>query len=324
MAVNQGRLGTVGFALQTAFGSANTTPDVYLPFNSYTVEGKHEPIPITHAVSHRISNVSSVRGKKWSEGDMEINLDAVNAGYLFKLALGNEVYTAGTPSDHVFYTTVSGNTPKFATLMVEREGADTQEFDNMACNTLTLAVSDGAATLAASLMGGYPKAGANNTPTTTSGTVFSFANYALQFGTDLATADAASGTPVQEFTLEINNNLEVIHSSQATQGTTSYDISALRTKNLEISGSYKLFFDSTTDLDAYANLTKRSMIATFYASANEQIIISIPKFRINEKTVDTGIDDLYMITANFVAELDRTQVPNDVNVNIKNSKASTY
>jgi hypothetical protein len=324
MALNQGRLGTVGFALQASFGTPVTTPDVYLTFNSMTLEEKHEVIPVQGAVSHRMNNVSSVLGKKWGEGDLEVDMDVVKAGYIVKWALGNEIYTAGTPSQHLFYTTVSGNTPKLATITYEREGADIVRFSDVAVNTMTLNITDGIATLAANVRGRYPVAGADLTPTTVSGTVITFGNMALQFGADLATADAAAATPVQEFQLEVNNNLEVIHSTQATQGTTSYDVSNIRTKNLEITGSYKLFFDGTTDMAAYSALTKRSMIATFQSSPNEVIEVKIAKFRVDEKTVETGVDDLFMITANFVAELDTSQVPNDLSVLIKNTKSSVY
>lgn len=324
MASNQGRLGSIGIAFQSAFGSPDTTMDVFIPYNSNTMEGMHEPIAVNHAVGHRMSEVSSVMGKKRGEGSLEANLDVTHAGYFFKWALGNELYTAGTPSNHVFYTIASGNAPLFATVINTRPGADVEQFSDAAVNTLTLNVADGLATVAVNVMSKFPTTGATQTPTTVSGTVFSFANMGLQFGSSLAVAGSATPTPVQEFSLEINNNLEVIHSTQATSGTATNDVSMIRCKNLEISGQYKLFFDSTTDRDAYYTLNKRSMIAKFSNGSLEDLTVKIAKFRLDEKTVETGIDDLYMITGTYKAELDRSQVPNDLNVTINNAKASTY
>jgi hypothetical protein len=245
-----GSLGYIGFALQTDFDTPNTTPDVYLPFNTFTLEGKHEPTPVEHSVTSRVKDVSSVSGKKQSEGDVEINLDTVNSGYLFKLFMGNELLAAGTPNTHTFYPTVSGNTPKFATI-IRNFGDVTQKQYTVAANTMSIAVSDGLTTLGMGLMGKFPVAGASQTPTTTSGTVMNFARYSIQLGADLATADAASPTPAEDFTLEANNNLIMVHSSRSTDGTNSNDVRLIRQGRLELTGTYKIFFDSTTERDRY-------------------------------------------------------------------------
>ena len=324
MASNQARLGSVGIAFQSAFGTPDTTMDVFIPYNSNTLEGMHEPIAVNHAVGHRMSEVSSVQGKKHSEGGLEADLDVTHAGYFFKWALGNEIYTAGTPSNHVFYTTVSGNAPLFATVINTRTGADVEQFSDVAVDTLTLNAADGLATVAVNVKGKFPTTGATQSPTTISGGVVSIYNMSAKFGDTLALAGVATPTPLQEFSLEVNNNLEVIHSSQATAGTDSNDVAMIRCKNLGISGQYKLFFDNTTDRDAYYTLVKRSMIVKFSLGSLQDITINIAKFRLDEKTVETGVDDLYMITGSYTAELDRSQVPNDLNVVINNAKTSVY
>ena len=87
-----------------------------------------------------------------------------------------------------------------------------------------------------------------------------------------------------------------------------------------------MFFDSTTDRDAYYANTKRAMIITCSGYTNEQLRVRIPKFRINEADIDTGIDDFYALTADFVAEdtVDAGTATRLIDVLINNDKSSVY
>lgn len=322
--IQQGRQGAVGFAFQSAEGTANATPDVYLPFNSNTLQNRHEPIPVTHSVASRRMNESSVQGKKWSEGELGVILDTVNSGYPIKLFMGNELLDTGTPNSHTFYTTVSGNTPKFATLIYKYGDTVTEQFSDVAANTLSLNIGDGLGELNVALMGNASTDASDITPTTTSGTPLSFTNYSLQFGATLAAAASANPTPVEEFTLEATNNIEMIFSSQSTAGTNSNNPRKKRLGNLEYTGTYKLFFDSVTERDAYMTSIKRALRVRFTIGSLETFTINISKFRLNEYEIDTGIDNLYAISGSFTGETDRTQVPNDFNIIIQNSKGTVY
>lgn len=322
--IQQGRQGSIGFAFQTDEDTPNTTPSVYLPWNVNTIQGRHEPISVQHSVASRRMNESSVQGRKWCDGDLGVNLDMINSGYLIKWALGNELLATGTPNEHTLYTTVSGNTPRFATLIHTFGDTAIQQLNGVACNTLSLSVSDTLAELTAGVLGKFPVSGETQTPTTLSGTVLAFPTYNLKLGADLSAAESASPTPAQEFNLDINNNLEQIWSSQKTAGTNSNDVRTTRLGNLEITGNYMLFFDSVTERDAHYNLIKRAAVVTFGVGGLEELKINMSKFRVNEKEIETGLDDLYAITGNFVVETDRSQVPNDINVVLKNNKSTIY
>lgn len=294
MSITIGRLGFLGLGIESVQGTA-VAPSVYLPYTENTMRGHHEPIEVIGAKTSRIIQRGSVVGKKWGEGDVKIDLDVVNSGYLFKLALGNELLATGTPNTHTFYTSVSGNTPKTATLLHSRE-TDVEQFVSAAVNELTLEVSDELATLSASFMTNSPTNAATAAAVTTSGTVLAFKDYTVKFGNTIANAVAANATPTNELTLTISNNLEVIHRSG------SADVSTIRNKGVSVAGSYTLFFDSTTDRDAYYNLNKRAMVITFTGNANESITINIPRFRLSEGEISTGIDDFYVINCEFMAE----------------------
>jgi hypothetical protein len=316
--VQIGRLGSLGIAIETSPGSANTTAAVYLPFTENSMRGHHTPLQDISARSSRIQDSNSVLGKRWAEGSVKINADVKNSGYLWKLALGNELYVAGTPSNHTFYPTVSGNAPLTATLINTRGGTDIEQYTYACINELSFEMAEGLGVMTASFQAQYPTNGTTQTVTTTSGTVFAFKDYFIQFGTTLTTAGAAATTPLTSFTLTIANNLEVIHRSGLS------DVSAIRSKQLKVSGNYKMFFDSITDRDAYYALQKRSMIVTASGITNEQLRIRIPEFRLNEEEIASGLDNFYVLTANFVAEDQVDSGARLIDVRLQNDKTSSY
>lgn len=313
------RTGSLGLGVESTAGQANTTAAVYFPFTENSMRGHHTPIENISSKISRIMDTDSVVGKRWAEGDVKILADVVNSGYLWKLALGTELYVAGTPNSHTFYATVSGNTPLTATLINTRGSTDVEQYTYAAINELGFTVSDGLAEISASFQSQFPTTGAaQSLPTTTSGTILAFKDYFVQFGNTLTVANTATSVPLSEFSLTIANNLETIHRSGLA------DVSAIRSKGLKVTGSYKLFFDSTTDRDAYYQLTKRAMIVTFSGINNESLRFRIPRFRINEADISTGLDDFYAITANFVAEDYVDSGARLLDVRLQNGKAASY
>lgn len=244
--------------------------------------------------------------------------DVVNAGYLWKLALGNELLVTGTPNYHTFYTTVSGNTPLTATLINSRGTTDVEQYTYASINDLTFDVAEKLATLKATWQAQYPSSGSAQTVTTTSGTVLAFKDYFVQFGSTLTTATANPTSPMNEFSLTLANNLEVIHRSG------SANVSVIRTKGFKASGKYTLYFDSVTDRDAYYALNKRAMIITASGNNNEELRIRIPQFRVNEAEIKTGLDAFYILTANFVVEDEVDSGARLIDVRLGNNKSSSY
>ena len=311
-----GRIGSIGLAIETSPGAANTTAAVYLPYSDApTIRGHHEPLEDISATSSRFMDKDSVMGKKWSEGDIQILADTVNSGYFWKMALGNELRATAL---HTFYMTASGNTPTTATIIHSRGTTDVEQYTYCSIDELNFEISDGIGTLTASLQGKFPTSGAAQTETTTSGTVIAFKDYFVQFGGTLTAAAATATTPLSAFSLTVANNLEVIHRSG------NPDVSAIRAKGARVTGSYTLFFENTTDRDYYYSLDKKAMILTASGIGTEYMTVRIPEFRINEAEVETGLDDFYVLTANFVAEDDADVGARLLEVKLNNSKSSDY
>ncbi len=289
-----------------------------MPYNDNTLRGHHAPLENISSRTSRLIDSDSTLGRRWAEGDCEILADVVNAGYLWKLALGNELLVTGTPNYHTFYTTVSGNTPLTATLINSRGTTDVEQYTYASINDLTFDVAEKLATLKATWQAQYPSSGSAQTVTTTSGTVLAFKDYFVQFGSTLTTATANPTSPMNEFSLTLANNLEVIHRSG------SANVSVIRTKGFKASGKYTLYFDSVTDRDAYYALNKRAMIITASGNNNEELRIRIPQFRVNEAEIKTGLDAFYILTANFVVEDEVDSGARLIDVRLGNNKSSSY
>lgn len=289
-----GRLGSLGIGLESVPGTPVAATD-FINYTDISMRGYHEPIEVIGSTSSRYIDRTSVVGKKWSEGDISMDVDTTMTGYFLKMALGNEILTAGSPNIHDFYVTASGNTPKTATMYFDRK-ADVQRYSYVAMNELSLEVSDGLATMTGSFMGDFPDTTTEQTVTVTSGTVMAFPNFEMRLGSSLTTAAAANNTPVNEFSLTITNNVEVLHQ------TGSETPVALRTKGIQVTGSYTLFFDNENEKNAYYNLNKRAMEIKLTGNLNEEIRFRIPTFRLNEAEISTGIDDFFVVSTEFTAE----------------------
>lgn len=318
MSISIGRLGSVGVGIETTPGTP-VAADVYLPYTENSVREMHEPIEVTSSNASRAMDIDSVGGKKWGEGDIAINADIHNSGYLWLLALGNEITTAGTPNNHEFYATFSGNTPKTATLIYTRGiSNDVRRFSYSAIDELTFEVEDGLATMTASFMTKFPDTTSAQTPTTTSGTVLAFKDYFVQFGSTLTEAAAAATTPINDFSLTISNNLEVVHRSGSQQ------VSFIKNKGLRVTGNYTIFFEDSDVRDYYGNLNKRAMILTASGNNNESLRIRIPRFSYRDAEIEAGLDDFYTISSEWTAEDIVDSGARLVDVRLQNDKSTAY
>lgn len=326
MSLVTGRQGYFGLAIEDTAGTPESTPDVFLPFTENSVELKHEKIVDISTRASRILDHNSINGKEWTEGDLAVYLDATNVGYLFKLALGNEVKTTVSASpavdNHQFYVTASGNSPKTATTWDYRgSGPTVRQSSRMAIDSLELEVTnDGLATVTASFMGGESTSVTAPTLTTASGTVFTWADGCLKFGDTLAEARVATATSITNFKLTVANNLETLYRCG------SRTPSEITMGDCEVTGEYTLFFEDDTHLDYYKNNSKKAMVLTLTGAnlggTSEQLEIAFDRISWEDKSIETGSDSLFAYTGNYRAINDTAgQI---LVVNLQNGKTSVY
>lgn len=321
-----GRLGYLGLAIEATPGSAESTPDVFVPFTENSLRGHHEPLVDIAARTSRIKDQGSVAGKRWGEGSVTMYLDSINAGYLMKLAFGTEDRTQRNASppvhDHLLSPSVSGNTPKSATLW-DSKGVDAEQYSYAVVDIAELEINnEGIATLKADFMAKAPSTVTAPALTTTSGTLFTWKDMSARFGSTVAAAKAASVTKLNNFKMSIANSVELNYKSGSNQPDT------ITYGSVEVTGSYTLFFENVTDRDAYYNLTKRSMVVTLAGAGlgsgfSEQLEIVLKKIHIEDMDMDTELDDLFALTCNFRAEWDKDQA-GYAEATLRNGKATDY
>lgn len=319
--MKQGRQGYLGLGIETTPGTA-VPATTHIPWMTNTIKAKHTPIEDIAARGSRVMDFSSTSGKKWSEGDVEVNVDSLQIGYLLKLATGTEATSTPTSgvTDHLFYTTVSGNMPLTATLY-NYQGVDVQQFPSMAVDKLEFDVKDALMTAKASFKGFFPTSG-SDTNATVSGTLLSYASYSMQFGSSLVNAAAASTTAVTDLQVIINNNADTIFESG--QGPTT----RVFWKQLQVTGSYTRYFESQTDRDNYYNLNKQSVIVTasgigLPGNLYEKLVISLAKCAYTDQEITTGIEDFFAIKTTFTAEMDASQ-GKQYDILLRNYRGTAY
>lgn len=331
MSVKTGREPFVGVGIEGTPGSA-VAASKYLPFVTCTIRGMQEPIVDEAAKGIRERVWGAITGPKHGEGDLEIYADVENAPYLLYAALGG--ISSGTASGEsaVYEHTITrkaSNPPKSLTI-IHNDTQDTRKYVYSVINTLEFNVSDGLATISASILSKFPTTG-TGTQAVTEERILAFKDYTVKFGSGangtaaLAAAVSASPKEIRSFTLRINNNAEVQYLSG------DNDAAQVSMGQLEIDGEYILFYEDTTERDHYETLLESSdpvkaMIITFSGDSigsaeTEEIEIRIPNFHLRERATDTSIAGFITENPTFVAEYDPTETKS-IQIKVTNQTAS--
>lgn len=321
-----GRLGYLGLAMEDDPGSAESSPDIYIPYIDNSLRGHHEPLMDISARASRVKDHSSVEGKKWGEGSVSMYLDATNAGYLLKMAFGTEARTEKntTPPvhDHLMYPTVSGNAVTSATIW-DYKGVDVEQFAYASVDTCEIEVTnDGIATINAGMLSKFPSTVSAPTLTTVSGTIFTWKDMEAFFGTTVAGAEASTAIKLNSFRMAVANNLALNYKSGSNEPDT------ITTGSVEVTGSYNLYFENATDRDRYYDLTKRTCVVNIAGAGlgsgySERMQFVLKKIVIEDIDIATGLDDLFALTCNYRAEWDQDQA-GYVEATVRNGKATNY
>lgn len=304
MALKQGRLGFITAGLQSAFDVPATVANSdYVPFTNNTLHGIQEQLKIQHATGNRDVNFSSVPGKRYSQGDLELLLDSKLAGYFLVGAMGS-VSTAnvsGSVNDHTI-TRNNSNTPQYLTIINDRV-IDRQSYNNVAVDELELSVGTDLAMVKAKLNGSYPLTTTSGTNTTTSGNIMSFRNAQFAFGATVSAAQGAANLKPHDFKVTIKNNNEVVHRHG------SGDAAAIVNKGFDIAATMTLYFENTTDRDAYYNQSKQAASLQFTGNQiggglNESLKVNFYQLSIEQLEFETGLDNFFAEKVTFDGEYD--------------------
>lgn len=302
MGLNIGRKGWVGIGLQSGFQVPATIAD-YVDFTDNSLHGQVEQLQVDHATSQRDKLASTVTGKQWSEGDFSMYADSNKIGYFLVSALGT-VQTASLGGGVYRHTITrnNSNTPQYLTITNDR-AVDREIYADICVDELELDIADDIAEAKMKLVGNYPQTTTSGVKTTTSGNVFNFANANFAFSTTISGAQSATNLRPHDFKLTINNNAEAVHAhGYNTPRSVNY-------KEFEASAEFNLYFENTTDRDAYYNQSKQAaslqLLGNGIGGGNrESLAFNFYKTSVESFELETGLDDYYAEKVKLACEFD--------------------
>jgi hypothetical protein len=299
MSLNSSRKGWLGVGVESAFGTtAAMTDNVFWTTN--TLEGVHKPIENNAAYAQRQKVFGSVSGTKWGTGDVEFNLEPSVSGYFLAAALGSTAKTtvSGSVQSHT-HALSQNNTPYSLSLYNDRV-VGRQVYSGASVDKFEVKVGNGLATAKATINSLFPVTTVSGTVTPSSNTLFTWGNYTYKTGATFAAAGSATAMPLTDIDFMIHNNTEVIYESGQNAAT------RIGQKDFEASGNMTAYFETTTERDAFYNLTQGARIVTFLGAGTgttqEKIAFNFYNTYADTFSVNTGIDNFFVEKQSWVSE----------------------
>jgi hypothetical protein len=313
MAKTAGTQVSIGLGIESyAAPGVAVAETVFMPWTDFSIQGISEKAMFNSARGLRNMSSNSMIRRKYSQGSFSVVPDVKNFPYMLSLAMGS--ISSSTVADsaytHTFTINNTNATPRTATITIEEGAVQTVQYLNCVCNSLNFEVSDGYAKATIEVIGTFPgtdtisESFANETE-------FAYHNYTAKFGTSLSNAAGNSATPLKGFTLNINNNVQLDEAFLS--GANTITAGNLVMGRLQITGSYSLHFENTTELAKYQANTKNALIVTFTgsligSSSLETIQFKLGRMVLTAPPVEYNVDGLLILNQEFEVEYEATDV----------------
>jgi hypothetical protein len=322
-----GRQVAVGIGIEATPDTA-VAPTFYPMWTSYSIQGVADKSPHRGSRGTRNAYQDSYIRRKYSSGTVQAVASTRWASYAFALALGVVSPALASGESAVWAKTITPQennaAMKTATVTGKNGSIVTDRFTNVVANTLSLEVSDDWALIGIDVLGGFPDT-SSPTESFIDEYMFAYPDTTLRFGADLAAAAAASPLPVKAFNLSINNNIMI---DEAFRSGSAEPISGGFTGGVrEVTGSYTLAFENTTELNKYLANTRNALIVTMEGTdtigvaSKEKIVIRLGALSLTNAPKSYDQDGLVMITQEFTVETDATD--GDISVIITDTEDGT-
>jgi len=313
MAKTSGTQVAVGLGIESyAAPGVAVAETVFIPWMDFSMQGVSEKSHFTSARGVRNMSSNSMIKRRYSQGSFSFVPNVKNMPYAMSMALGG-VSSSGISDSaytHTFTVNNTNATPRTATVTIEEGAIQTAQYLNCVCNSFNFEVSDDYAKTTVELIGGFvgtdtiSESYANETE-------FAYHQYTAKFGTSLSNAAGNSATPLKGFSLNINNN--VLLDEAFLSGANTITAGNLVNGRLEITGSYTLHFENTTELAKYQANTKNALIVTFEgsligATSKETITFKLGRLVLTKPPVEYNIDGLLVLTQEFTVEYEATDL----------------
>jgi hypothetical protein len=312
MAKIGGRQVEVGIGIEATAGTAVAATD-YFKWDSFSMQGRSDKILLNSARGIRNKTSNSLIMKKYGKGSIEFVPTCDITPYILGMAFGTRNSAAHSGEtlvyDHVFTIQNANASMKTATILVKQGGVQTERYANVVCDTWDFTFDKDFAKCKLGLLSSFPDTG-SVTPAYTQDTMFSRNQMTAKFGTTLSAAASASPTPLVNFMLSGNNNVQM--EDAFLSGSNLPVAGGFLAGPLELKGSYTLQFADTTELAKYQANTLNSVIVTI-TGANlgvvptpEAIIFNLGKLVLTKAPLEYNLDGLVYIKQEFSVSYDAT------------------
>lgn len=331
MAKTAGTQTNVGLGIESYAAPGTAVAEtVFIPWLDYSIQGIAEKAMFNAARGLRNMVANSMIKRKYAQGSISFIPNVKIMPYFLSLALGS-VSSSGVSDSaytHTFTVNNTNATPRTATITTEEGAIQTAQYLNAVCNSLNIEVSDEYAKATAEIIAQFPGTDTIS-ESYSSETEFAYHQYTAKFGTSLSNAAGNSATPLKSFSLNINNN--VLLDEAFLSGSNEITDGGLIPGRLEITGSYSLHFENTTELAKYQANTKNALIVTFEGaligvSSKETIQFKLGKLVLTDPPVEYNIDGLLVLNQAFTVEYDATDLELTAIVinNVNNAVSRVY
>jgi len=324
MAKTGGRQVNIGLGIESAAGTA-VAETIFLPWTGFSVQAIAEKELFNSARGIRNMASNSMIKRKYAQGSISAVANVANAPYFFGMALGTVATTGPVDSAYEHTCTVQNinASMKTATLTIEDGAIQTAQYTNVVCDSLNLEVSDGYASITMEVIGQFVTTDTIS-ESYTEETEFAYHNMTIKFGTSVSNASSQSATPIKSFSLNIANNVQLDEAFLS--GANTIISGGLIAGSMQITGSYSLHFEDTTELAKYKANTKNAAViqftgATIGSAESEEIRINLAKLVLTSPPVEYNIDGLLVLNQEFEVEYGATD--SEISVVVTNEDAGS-
>lgn len=331
MAKTSGNQVALGLGIESyAYPGVAVAESIFIPWTDFSIQAVSEKSFFTGVRGLRNMASDSMIRRRYSQGSFSVVPDVKVMPYLLSLALGGVSSSSISDSAYTHTFTVNNDnaTPRTATITPEEGAIQTAQYLNCVCNSLNFEVSDEYASATIEIIGQFPgtdtisESYANETK-------FAYHQMTAKFGTSLSNAASNAATPLKSFSLNINNNVQLDEAFLS--GANTITSGGLVNGRLEITGSYSLHFENTTELNKYKANTKNALIVTFEgsligATSKETIQFKLGRLVLTAPPVEYNAEGLLILNQEFTVEYEATDLELQAIVinNVNNASTRVY
>jgi len=325
-----GRQVEIGIAVEATPGTA-LAPTIYPKWLTYSMNPEVEKASLVSARGVRPMTSDSIIKKTYGKGALSVVMDANVSLYVWYMTLGSISTGTHAGETTIYDSTISvqnaNASMKTFTLTSSEGGVVVERYPNCMINSMTFECDNDFAKYTLDIIGQNPATASAPSTAYIEEALMAYKDMTIKFGTSLANAASQAVTPLRDFKITVNNNLQVDEAFLS--GSASMISGGLLPGSMKITGSYSLQFSDTVELNKYKANTKNAAIVQLSGASmgvvptTEIVKISLARLQLNKAPKVFNIDGLVLLQQEFECEYSGSETKAiEVLVTTDNSSAS--